>query len=81
MRLMCDRRLDFARLSAELGLDVRREYAAELAGLADLAADGLVTVDDDGVVVTPVGVPLLRVIAMRFDATFVPGKTEHSRTI
>ncbi len=81
MRLMCDRRLDFARLSAELGLDVRHEYAAELAGLADLAADGLVTVDDDGVVVTPVGVPLLRVIAMRFDATFVPGKTEHSRTI
>lgn len=81
MRLMCDRRLDFARLSAELGLDVRREYAAELEGLADLAADGLVTIDTDGVAVTPVGVPLLRVIAMRFDATFVPGKTEHSRTI
>ncbi len=81
MRLMCDRRLDFTRLSADLGLDVRREYAAEIDGLADLAADGLVTVDTDGIAVTPVGVPLLRVIAMRFDATFVPGKTEHSRTI
>ncbi|PAW67154.1 MAG: oxygen-independent coproporphyrinogen III oxidase [Opitutia bacterium Tous-C1TDCM] len=81
MRLMCDRRLDFDRLSAELGLDVRQEYAAEIAGLADLAADGIVTVDTAGVAVTPAGVPLLRVIAMRFDATFVPGKTAHSRTI
>ena len=73
MGLMCDRRLDFAALSAALGVDVAKEYAKEIAGLADLEADGLLVCTADGIEVLPRGVPLLRVIAMRFDATFVPG--------
>ncbi len=81
MRLMCDRRLDFPALSAELGFDVQQVYAQEIASLEDLRADGIIRLTATGVEVTPVGVPLLRVIAMRFDATFTPGRGEHSRTI
>ena len=41
MGLMCDRRLDYAGLSQALGVDVRKTYATEIAGLEDLEADGL----------------------------------------
>jgi oxygen-independent coproporphyrinogen-3 oxidase len=76
LRLMCDRLLDYAALSRELGVEFTRVYAAELAGLEDLRADGLVRLEADGLEVTPVGQPLLRVIAMRFDPlyTAVPGR-------
>ncbi|HVS51334.1 MAG TPA: oxygen-independent coproporphyrinogen III oxidase [Opitutaceae bacterium] len=81
MRVMCDRRLDFAALSQTLGVDFARTYATELASLADLEADGIVARTPRGFEVTRAGVPLLRVIAMRFDATFSAGATRHSRTI
>jgi len=81
MGLMCDRRLDFAALSSALGVDVSKEYAKEIAGLADLQADGLLVCTAAGVEVLPRGVPLLRVIAMRFDATFVPGPGRHAQTV
>lgn len=81
MSLMCNRRLNFAALSKTLGLDFATTYAAELASLADLEADGLVSRDESGVEVTRAGVPLLRVIAMRFDATLSNTAMQHSRTI
>ncbi len=81
MRIMCDRGLDFAALSREFGFDFADLYVNELASLADLEADGIVRHTTRGFEVTPLGVPLLRVVAMRFDATFAPGKTQHSRTI
>ncbi len=81
MRIMCDRGLDYARISAKIGVDFATTYARELAGLADLAADGLLRFTETGFEVMPVAVPLLRVIAMRFDATFAQGSTQHSRTI
>ena len=81
MRLMCARRLDFRALSRELGVKFELEYGREIAGLADLAADGLITQTAAGIEVTPVGVPLLRVIAMRFDATLTTAPRQHSRTI
>ncbi len=81
MRLMCDRRLDFAALSRQLGVEVATRYAKEIASLADLIADGLVRRTTAGIEVTRVGVPLLRVIAMRFDATLTAGALQHSRTI
>jgi oxygen-independent coproporphyrinogen-3 oxidase len=81
MGLMCDRRLDYAALSASLGVDVAREYATEIAGLADLEADGLLIRTPAGIEVLARGVPLLRVIAMRFDATFVPGAGRHAQTV
>jgi oxygen-independent coproporphyrinogen-3 oxidase len=81
MGLMCDRRLSYAALSAALGIDVARMYAAEIAGLADLEADGLLVRRAEGIDVLPRGVPLLRIIAMRFDATFTPGAERHAQTV
>jgi oxygen-independent coproporphyrinogen-3 oxidase len=81
MRLMCDRRLDFGALSRSLGLDFAATYASELRSLADLEADGLIARTPSGLEVTRVGVPLLRVVAMRFDATLSAGPRKHSRTI
>ncbi|HXQ81016.1 MAG TPA: oxygen-independent coproporphyrinogen III oxidase [Opitutaceae bacterium] len=81
MGLMCDRRLDYAALSASLGVNVARVYATEIAGLADLEADGLLVRGPNGIEVLARGVPLLRVIAMRFDATFTPGAGRHAQTV
>lgn len=81
MRLMCDRRLDHVALTQELGLDFPRTYAAELAGLEDMRADGLVQLTPHSVEVTPAGIPLLRVIAMRFDPLFTAGPGRHAQAI
>lgn len=81
MRIMCDRRLDFDAMSRKLGFDFRNAYSAEISSLADLHADGLIRHTPSGIEVTPRGMPLLRVVAMRFDATLQPGATGHSRTI
>jgi oxygen-independent coproporphyrinogen-3 oxidase len=81
MRLMCDRRLDFAAMSRVLGVDFVADYAREIAGLADLIADGLVVRTPGGIEVTPAGVPLLRIIAMRFDPHYVAGPRRHAQVI
>lgn len=67
MAIMCDRRLDYAAISREIGVDFARTYASELASLTDLEGDGVVEVNGDGLRVTEAGLPLLRVIAQRFD--------------
>lgn len=82
MRVMCDRRLDFAALSAALGAPFEALFARELGTLGDLVADGLLQRTPEGYSVTPVGVPLLRVIAMRFDSTPVPTAVrQHAQAI
>jgi oxygen-independent coproporphyrinogen-3 oxidase len=81
LRLMCDRRLDYAALSHELGLEFTTAYAAELAGLEGLRADGLVRLVAGGLEVTPVGQPRLGVIAMRFDRLFTAAPGRHSPAI
>ena len=81
MRVMCDRRLDFAGLSREFGFDFAETYAAELASLTDLEADGIVRREPGGLVVTPRGAPLLRIVAMRFDASTYAAARQHSQTV
>ncbi len=81
MRLMCDRRLDYAALSRTFGLNFPETYAAQLASMGDLEADGLIERTDRTLQVTAVGAPLLRVIAMRFDAYLVNDPQRHSKTI
>jgi oxygen-independent coproporphyrinogen-3 oxidase len=81
MRIMCDRRLDYQKLSAELGLDFPQAYAREIASLKDLAADGIIAQGGKGFCVTQVGAPLLRVVAMRFDATLKPAAGKHAQVI
>ncbi|KPV41386.1 coproporphyrinogen III oxidase [Thiohalorhabdus denitrificans] len=67
-RLMCDFALDFDRVEADWGVDFREHFAAELADLAEMAADGLIELMERGLTVTPRGRLLIRNIAMVFDA-------------
>ncbi len=81
MRLMCERRLDYAALSKMIGVNFTDRYAAEIASLADLEADGLVVRTRSGLEVTRAGGPLLRVVAMRFDEHLATALHRHSKTI
>lgn len=68
MSLMCERRLDFAALSAEFGFDFARTYATELDSLGELASDGLLVRTAKGIELTACGALLVRIVASRFDA-------------
>jgi len=86
MRVMCARRLDYAGMTAELGVDFETAYAKELGSMGDLVADGIVRMTRQGLEVTAEGVPLLRIVAARFDATLAknaqaPGARQHARVI
>lgn len=76
-RLMCDMELDFAAISQQLGINFAETFAAELASLGDLEADGLLVRDAHKLVVTHLGRLLIRNIAVRFDAYF--GKKTEGR--
>ena len=82
MRVMCDLSLDFAAMSVRLGVDFEKHFAAELAALAPLEADGLVRRRPGGLEVTDIGRLFIRNIAMCFDNTLPPPEQRrHSRTI
>ena len=82
MRVMCDLRLDYAALSRDLGGDFATDYAAELARLQPLAADGLVEFHPGGLRVTPAGRLFLRNIAACFDAHHAAGEPRrHARAV
>ncbi len=68
MDIMCRQQVDYADLSQRLQLDVPQTYAAEIASLSDLEADGLLRRHPDGFDITSLGGLFRRVIAMRFDA-------------
>ncbi len=82
MRLMCDLSLNFADMSAALGVDFEDHFARELDSLADMQADGLIERQPDGLIVTDLGRLLIRNIAMRFDE-YLPAEKERrfSKTI
>ena len=79
--LMCDLALDYAKLSAALGLDFAATYAAELAKLAPLADDGLVEISPEAARVTPTGRFFLRNLAMVFDQYLETAANRHSKTL
>jgi oxygen-independent coproporphyrinogen-3 oxidase len=82
MRVMCDLSLDFAAMSARLGIDFAQHFAVELATLAPFEADGLVKRNATGLEVTDSGRLFIRNIAMCFDNTLAPpGERRHSKTI
>ncbi len=81
MRIMCDRRIDYADLSRRLGVDFAEKFAREIASLDDLAADGLLQRIPEGFAVTGVGALLIRIIAMRFDAYLEKGPRRFSKTV
>jgi len=65
--LMCYDSLAFDEYGAEHDIDFRDYFAAEIARLEPLAADGLIELDNAGVTITQKGRLLLRSIAMVFD--------------
>ncbi len=82
MRLMCDLGLDYAAMSARLGIDFGKYFARELDSLADMEGDGLIKRTPAGIEVTDLGRLLIRNIAMRFDAYLSAEKERrYSRTI
>ncbi|MBM3878884.1 MAG: oxygen-independent coproporphyrinogen III oxidase [Verrucomicrobia bacterium] len=82
MQIMCNLGVDYAAMSARLGVDFPTYFAAEIASLDDLEADGLVHRTHRRLAVTDLGRLLVRIIAMRFDA-YLPKPTErrHAMTI
>jgi oxygen-independent coproporphyrinogen-3 oxidase len=67
MALMCQGELLFESLDQAWLIDSRRYFAAELAMLADLQAQGLVEIDAEGLRVTAMGWYFVRAVAMKFD--------------
>jgi oxygen-independent coproporphyrinogen-3 oxidase len=67
MSLMCQGQLQYE--SIELGhlIDFKTYFARELDTLREFEEQGLVTVHDSGVQITPTGWYLVRAIAMVFD--------------
>ena len=67
-RIMCNFVVPYAAVEAAHGIDFRAHFAAELAALAPLEADGLVIRGASDLRVTPQGRLLVRNAAMAFDA-------------
>jgi oxygen-independent coproporphyrinogen III oxidase len=65
--LMCYDELSFERFGTEHNIDFAEYFAAEIERLQPLADDGLIELDQSGVVITQKGRLLLRSIAMVFD--------------
>ena len=65
--LMCYDELSFDKFGAEHNIDFAEYFAAEIERLQPLADDGLIELDQSGVVITQKGRLLLRSIAMVFD--------------
>ncbi len=70
--LMCYDSLDFDEFAAQLGIDFRDYFAAEIKRMQPLQDDGLVVVDADRIHITAKGRLLLRSIAMVFDRYIDP---------
>ena len=81
MAVMCASRLDYAELSRNTGVDFPRHFSAELAGMGDLEADGLLFRRENSLEITPAGRLLVRAIALRFDAYYKPAEKRHSKAL
>jgi oxygen-independent coproporphyrinogen-3 oxidase len=81
-RLMCSGRVSMRDIERRYAIDFDSYFATELSALHTLAADGLVTSDCDDIHVTERGRPLLRTIAMVFDAYLTRSATaQYSKVI
>ena len=81
MRLMCDCKLNFESLSQSLDISFAEYFAPELDSFDEMKADGLLTVDDNVLKVSPMGRLLIRNIAMHFDAYRDSREKRFSRTV
>lgn len=71
-QLTCEGRVSFAQHARRFGIDFEDYFAAELPVLRQMADDGVLHLDDEGLVLTPAGRLLTRAVAMVFDAYLRP---------
>ena len=65
--LLCQSVIEIPKFEAQWGLSFSNYFEADLAALRELENDGLVTVSDQEIRITPRGRFLARIVAMRFD--------------
>jgi oxygen-independent coproporphyrinogen-3 oxidase len=78
--LSCQIALPVIKIYDEFCIDSRAYFEVELARLVPMQDDGLLSIDHEGVTITPVGRYLIRNICMVFDA-YLEGNTRFSKTI
>ncbi|MDR1145345.1 MAG: oxygen-independent coproporphyrinogen III oxidase [Verrucomicrobiales bacterium] len=81
MRLMCDFALRPLTVGRKFNVDFATYFAESLSALRPLERDGLLTVSDEKITVTPTGRFLIRNIAMCFDAYLQGGANRYSKTV
>jgi oxygen-independent coproporphyrinogen-3 oxidase len=72
--IMCDFKLDFAEIEHAFPVKVRDYFADEWPRLEQLANDGLISLDQDSLNVSPRGRLLVRSVAMVFDRNLTHGE-------
>ncbi|WP_136679459.1 oxygen-independent coproporphyrinogen III oxidase [Neptunomonas sp. XY-337] len=70
-QLICHFELDTSTIEQQFNIAFKSYFEEELAELASFATDGLVTLEDNAITVTPAGRLLIRRICMTFDA-YIP---------
>ncbi len=79
-RLMCDLGVDLAELCRRYDR-MPDHFAAELAALVPMAADGLLTVEDNRIRVSSEARPYLRTVCSAFDLYLQGGETRHAQAV
>ncbi len=74
--IMCQGQLKFGDIEQEFGIDFTDHFALELDSLRPLQDDGLVDISEEKLEVSPVGLLLLRAIAMKFDEYLIEDHSE-----
>ena len=77
--LICELALDIADCERRFGIDFRAHFADELATLAPLEADGLLTLGEEEIRIHEAGRPFLRNICMPFDEYLEVQQREQGR--
>lgn len=80
--LMCHNRINIAEIEAQHGINFNAYFADALQQLQEQVEDGLVTINDDAIVLLPKGNLMMRSVAMAFDAYLGDKQRgEFSRTV
>lgn len=81
--IMCQGELKFSEIEQEFRIDFTDHFALELDLLRPLQDDGLVEMSEEELKVTPIGLLLLRAIAMKFDEYLIKDQSAktYSRVI
>ena len=73
---MCNFKLDIRHIEGKWGIQFTNYFDASIPQLKQMAADGLLTLSEESIVVTPAGRLLVRSICMEFDRYLQERKKE-----